>query len=177
MTDEGRRDIEAIEEAQIEASKDEWKLISLKARQSQLDNAIAALKATSKHGVALVKAGIFDVSEYTEGTGFSATVLNSGKKTIKYVTFSVIGMNAVKDPVRGRFGASTTTVLRGIGPIEPDEAAEYSKDYMWMSDMVDSFRITQIKLEFMDGTSKVLTDMRSIRLSAKDFGQLSTDAD
>ena len=46
----------------------------------QLEKAVKALDATGKHGVALLKASIFDVSEYTEGTGFKATVYNSTKK-------------------------------------------------------------------------------------------------
>ena len=177
MTDAGQKELDGLSQAQIEASADEWKLRSLQMRQMQLESAVAAVNATSKQGVALLKASIFDVSEHTEGTGFSVRVLNTGRKTIKYVTFSVVGLNAVKDPVRGGYGGSTTAVLRGIGPIGPDETGGYSKDYMWMTDIVESFRISQIKLEFTDGTSRVVTDMKAIRISEKDVAQLEADTD
>lgn len=167
-----------LEPAQVEASAEDWKLTSLVARKTQLQKAMKALDATGKYGVALLKASIFDVSEYTEGTGFKATVYNSTKKTIKYITFTVVGLNAVGDPVRGGFARSTPApTLRGIGPIEPGESGTYSKDYMWTTDVVQSFRISSIKLEYMDGSSKVVSDVKNIRLSAQDYETLMADDD
>ena len=127
--------------------------------------------------MALLKTRIFDVSEHTEGTGFSVTLYNTGRKVIKYVTISLIGYNAVKDPVRDRTRSSTTLTFRGVGPIEPDSSGSYSKDYMWMTDLVESFRITQVKLEFMDGTSKVLTDIGALSIKAQDYAILTADTD
>ena len=136
-----------------------------------------ALDATGKRGVALLKASIFDVSQYTEGTGFEATVYNSTKKTIKYVTFTVVGRNAVGDPVRAGFRGNAASMLRGIGPIAPGETASYSKDYMWMTDVVESFRISSIKLEYTDGSSKVVSDVKSIRISERDYDALEASND
>lgn len=167
----------ALEPAQIEASTEDWRLTSLVARRTELEKAMKALNATGRHGVALLKASIFDVSEYTEGTGFKATVYNSTKKTIKYVTFTVVGLNAVGDPVRGGFRGNTAPMLRGIGPIEPGETGTYSKDYMWMTDVVESFRVSSIKLEYTDGSSRVVSDMKNIRISAEDYEALTTDDD
>lgn len=168
----------ALEPAQIEASIEDWRLTSLISRKTELEKVMKSLDATSKHGVALLKASIFDVSEHTEGTGFKATVYNSTRKTIKYVTFTVVGLNAVGDPVRGGFARNTPApMLRGIGPIGPGETGTYSKDYLWTTDVVESFRISSIKLEYMDGTSKIVSDVRNIRISAQDYETLSTDDD
>ena len=44
-----------------------------------------------------------------------------------------------------------------------------------MTDLVESFRIAEIKLEFMDGTSRVLKDAAKLRLDPKDYGILMVD--
>lgn len=178
LSDESIKHFAALTSSQIEASMDDWRLTSLLARRVEIEQAMKALDATSKHGVALLKASIFDVSEYTEGTGFEASVYNSTKKTIKYVTFMVVGLNAVGDPVRGLSSRSgTAMVLRGIGPIAPGESGTYSKDYMWLTDVVESFRISSIKLEYADGSSKVVSDVKRIRISPQDYETLTTVTD
>ena len=177
MTDKDAELLETLEPAQVEASANVWRLVSLRSRVRQLETAMKALDATGKRGVALLKASIFDVSQYTEGTGFEATVYNSTKKTIKYVTFTVVGRNAVGDPVRAGFRGNAASMLRGIGPIAPGETASYSKDYMWMTDVVESFRISSIKLEYTDGSSKVVSDVKSIRISERDYDALEASND
>lgn len=177
MIDEDAKRLLAFDSVQIEASADDWRMTSLLARQSELEKAIKALDATGKRGVALLNASIFDVSEYTEGTGFEATVYNSTKKTIKYVTFTVVGLNGVGDPVRGGFRGNVAPVLRGIGPIAPGETASYSRDYMWMTDVVQSFRISSIKLEYTDGSSKTVSDVKRVRISERDYEVLTTNTD
>lgn len=175
MTNENEKRVAAIEPDQIEASTEKWRRFSLIARKNELDQAIAAIDATGKHGITLFKSSIFDVSDYTEGTGFKATVLNSSKKTIKYVSFTVAGLNAVGDPVLGNARGGASPTLRGIGPIAPGETASYSKDYMWMTDVVQSYRIRSIKVEYTDGSSKVVSDVKKIQISAQDYEALMTD--
>lgn len=174
LSDKEAERLEMLEPAQVEASANVWRLVSLRARVNQLETAMKALDKTGKRGVALLKASIFDVSQYTEGTGFEATVYNSTKKTIKYVTFTVAGLNAVGDLVRGGWRGNAAPMLRGIGPIAPGETASYSKDYMWMTDVVESFRISSIKLEYTDGSTRVISDMKGIRVSEQDYETLTT---
>ena len=166
-----------LTEEQTAASMEQWRVSSIEATHFQLKRALDALKATEKHGLALVKSSVFDISEHTEGTGYRVEVLNTGKKTIKYITFTVVGLNAVNDPVRDRLKGGPGMTLRGIGPIEPNEAGAYSKDYMWMTDVVQSHRVTQIRLEYIDGTTKVLTDIKSLRLRPEDYAFLTADLD
>lgn len=159
------------------ARTDKWVEASHKILAMEMERAKAAIRKTSKAGLGILESGIFDVSDYTEGTGFRVSVFNTGKKTIKYVTFTLQGLNAVNDTVRDRLTGTTFPTFKGIGPIEPGEVASYSKDYMWHTDVVDAFRIKQIKIEFMDGTSKVITDVMSLRIDEADRALLSADLD
>lgn len=174
MTDELKRSLAADDEKSIAANRVAWIEASKYAYLYQLEKAMKALKATASQGIALIDSSIFDVSEYGEGTGFSVNFLNTGKKTIKYANFSILGLNAVKDPVRDRFSRDAIVRLRGIGPVEPNSFASYSKDYMWMSDFVEYHRITQIRLEYMDGTSKTISDIKRITVDP-DFYEILTD--
>lgn len=177
MTAEGESQLSALTEEQIADSLELWQIGSREAAKVQMNRAIRALKATSSQGIAVLKARIFDVSEYTEGTGFSASIYNSSKKTIKYVTFGVVGLNAVNDPVRDRLRGGTVVSLRGIGPVEPGGTGSWSKDYMWMTDVVESYRLAEIRLEYTDGTSKTLKDVEKLFLSRADYETLSEDDD
>lgn len=165
MTDADTKQLGLLQPAQIEASMDDWRRTSLLARSRELQEAIKALDATRKHGIAVLDSGVYDVSEHTEGTGFRISVYNPTKKAIKYVTVSLVGLNAVGDPVRGPLRNTTIATLRGIGPIDPDDSASYSKDYMWMTDIVEDFRISSIKVEYMDGSSKTVTNLKGVSLS------------
>lgn len=122
----------------------------------ELKGAFKALDKTKKDGLALLERSVYDESEHTQGTGFAVEVVNTSKKTIKYVVFSVVGYNAVGDPVRERVRGTTSLTLRGVGPIEPMESGKYTFEYAWHTDLVESARIRQIRLDFMDGTSKTL---------------------
>lgn len=164
-------------DSQVEANMQEWVEASHKILAMEMERAKASIRKSSKAGLGILESGIFDVSDYTEGTGFRVSVFNTGKKTIKYVTFTLQGLNAVNDTVRDRLTGATFPTFKGIGPIEPGEVASYSKDYMWHTDVVDAFRIKQIKIEFMDGTSKVITDVMSLRIDEADRALLSADLD
>ena len=113
----------------------------------------ALLRLEKPHGFAILGQKIFDVSEHTEGTGLEFKIVNLSKKSIKYAIFNVGGLNAVGDPVRSRISGSTTVTLRGVGPVERGEIATWRKDYMWMTDLVETFRLASVRIEYMDGTA------------------------
>ncbi|NRF70416.1 hypothetical protein HLB44_25755 [Aquincola sp. S2] len=163
------------DDAATDSSLDAWRQTSNSLHKLAQREALKALDATGKRGVAILKTRIFDASEHTEGTGFSVSVYNSGKKAIKYITFSVTGFNAVNDAVRDRLRGSTVVTLRGIGPIEPEATASYRNEYMWSTDLVQSHRVTQVRLEFMDGTRRVLADVPKLRLSPADYAALNDE--
>lgn len=151
--------------ATVEANAKKWEAASGYVWSLQADEALKQLKRAEREGIAILESSVYDESRYTQGTGWSVKVTNYGNKTIKYITFSLVGLNAVRDPVRGLNGQSTTVTLRGVGPIVPGETAGYSRDYMWMTDVVEYHRISQVRLEFMDGTVRTVRDPKAVQLS------------
>lgn len=134
----------------------------------EVNKAYDELDKLKRQGVVVLEAGIYDVSEYTEGTGFTVRILNPSKKVIKYVTIDFIGLNAVKDPVKD-FRAKATRTFKAIGPIGPGEDAGYNMEYAWMSDLVETFKITSIKIDYMDGSKKTIKDPGKVRLSRRSY--------
>jgi hypothetical protein len=43
------------------------------------------------------------------------------------------------------------------GPIKPDENGSYNFKYTWFTDLVQRVKITQIKVQYMDGSFKTIT--------------------
>jgi len=111
-----------------------------------------------KNGILIKKSNVFDQSEYTDGTGYSFTPINTSKKAIKYIWVTIKGINPVNDIV----GSKT---LKCIGPLEPNNEAEYSFDYTWYTDTVETCKIASIKIQYMDGSIKQIVNAESLILS------------
>ncbi|MBU3743100.1 MAG: hypothetical protein FGM61_00945 [Sediminibacterium sp.] len=118
--------------------------------------AIEFIDFCKKRGLLIKKKSIYDESEYTQGTSFECEVVNLSSKPIKYITFLIQGYNAVNDKV------SSIKMLKGIGPIGNFESSKYSFDYVWMTDIIDSYKLISIKIQYMDGSIKTITDTNSI---------------
>lgn len=142
-------------------------LLSIQVRRQEFGQLLKAIEATRKAGLTIVKASIADVSEYTEGTSFSIKVINPTDKPIKYIWFTVIGYNAVNDPVRDRLKGGPSLTVKAIGPIEKDESGSYKWEYMWHTDIVESFKISEIKVQYMDSSTRMIRDWTSIALSTQ----------
>ncbi len=131
-------------------------------------------KSVVPGGVGIVEFRPYDVSEHTDGTGVRVSIANLSNKTIRYITFSYIGLNAVDDPVRDLKGPPVRR-LRGIGPIEPRSIGSYEQDYAWMTDVVERSRLVRIEIEYMDRTKKVLTKFDNLRLKDDDLDLLNIE--
>jgi len=106
-----------------------------------------------KYGICICNYDIYDESEYTDGTSAKITLLNPTNKTIKYIWVTFIGYNSVDDPIISRNGKYRVT-MKCIGPIKPKISASYSFDYLWFTDVVESVKIANIKVQYMDRTIK-----------------------
>lgn len=156
ITDENKQKIAAVSDwAQIE--KDGLGGSAF-LRLQELESAQKDIASKSKHGIALLDWAVIDESDYTDGTGLRFEVYNPGKKTIKYIWFTVQAYNPVKDRVGG------LRTLKGVGPIEPDSSGSYRFEYVWFTDLAQNAVIKQIKLQFMDGTLKTLTNIEALFL-------------
>lgn len=169
LTEADKKRLDAMPTNMASDFKEKATLLSLSIRQKHLEEAIKALEKTSKHGLTLLKHKIYDTSEYTEGTGFSVIISNPTKKTIKYISFTIVGYNSVNDPVLslGKNGASIT--VRGVGPIEPDSTASYDWEYLWLTDQVQTHKITSIKIEYMDKSIRTLKNIKDITLAPEHY--------
>lgn len=99
-----------------------------------------------KHPLVIERSGCYDMSEYTDGTGYRITFYNGSKKTVKYVYLTVQAYNSVDDPV-GR-----PLSRRCIGPIYSGDGASYDFEYLWFTDVVDYTKITSLKVQYMDNS-------------------------
>jgi hypothetical protein len=116
----------------------------------------------SKQGIAILDYEAFDNSEYTDGTGFRIKFFNPTKKTIKYINISFIGINPVNDKVSNKYGNSYINNVRCVGPIKQYDEAEFEWDYVWFTDIVETIKLVSIKVQYMDGTIKTITDFKNI---------------
>ena len=128
----------------------------------EFDRVLDMLKAYSKYPVNVIRWSISDMGEYTEGTGASFEFYNPTKKTIKYIYVTVTGYNPVGDRV-------SSNSLKCVGPIEPDDGGSYSFDYVWFTDMVEEARITSLKVQYMDGTTRNVTKPMNVVWLNEDY--------
>lgn len=96
----------------------------------------------------------YDVSEYTEGTGMTFSFFNPTKKEIKYIYATVIGYNPVNDPIIEN--GKTSHTLKCVGPIAANDYGTYEFEYIWFTDMVETTKLTNLKVQYMDGTEKII---------------------
>lgn len=118
----------------------------------QIRDALQPFFDTEKYGIGFIDYSA--VSNYST-TGASFMIYNSSKKTIKYIWFTVAGENPVGDLVPVSKGVYYKT-LKAIGPVTSYSIASWSFDYVWFTDIVDSMRISNIKIQFMDGSFKTI---------------------
>lgn len=116
----------------------------------------------SKEGLGILKFEPYDVSEYTEGTGFRINVFNPTKKIIKYISISFVGYNAVNDKVINRMGSSYINSVKCVGPIKQYEDSEYEWDYIWFNDLVETIKLTSVNVQYMDGSTKQIANIGSV---------------
>ena len=141
----------------------------------KLNDAINFLKKCAPKGLTVFNWSYYDESEYTDGTSAEVTVYNPTKKKIKYLWFTFIGYNAVNDVIIDRLKGTSKITVRGIGPINPDESGTYKYDYVWHTDLVDTAKISQIKVQYMDGTFKTILNPKEVTISDKLYDVLKTE--
>lgn len=121
------------------------------------------LESYRTKGIGILDWEFYDESEYTEGTSVKLTVYNPTKKTIKYIWFTFLGLNPVGDKVTDR-NRGTYITMKGIGPLAPSKIATYEFDYVWFTDIVEKVKIIKVKVQYMDGTIKLISDINGITL-------------
>jgi hypothetical protein len=142
------------------------KMISLDSaiRSINRQKLLNKLKFSEKEGLLILDWSLKDESEYTDGTGISFNVYNPTKKIIKYITFNVSAFNSVNDKVYSSKFKSYVVSPKGVGPIKPGESGEYKFDYLWFSDLPHTAKILSVMVQYMDGTSKLISNTDKVIL-------------
>jgi len=161
--------LKAMTEDEIQKYKDFALYATKRNWLESAGDAVKKLEKTAPYGVAILKASVYGMSEYTEGMGFSVTFFNTSKKTIKYITAHYVGYNAVKDAVKDWRVKSSKLTLKGVGPIAPGTSATYTRDYAWMTNLVDHFDITELTIQYMDGSKKTIKKPDKVWLNASTY--------
>lgn len=156
--------IEKMSKAMADSFRNHAQNIANKLFDLEIKDALKFLDFCKTKGLTIIDWFIYDESEYTEGTSIKIKVYNPTQKIIKYLWFTFVGINAVDDKVTDRTRGKNIT-MKGIGPINPEENGTYDYKYVWFTDIVESAKIISIKIQYMDGSIKVITNPKEITLS------------
>jgi len=79
---------------------------------------------------------------------------NTSNRTLKYVRFQAIPINAVGDQVACEIYGMKTKGLKVTGPIKPNQVNGYGEywDTAWYNYSIRSMKVVSFELEYMDGT-------------------------
>jgi hypothetical protein len=130
-------------------------------------NVLKFIETCKPKGLVILRNSIYDESEYTDGTSFGFEIQNLSNKTIKYISFSLVGYNSVNDKITER-GSSVKSV-KGVGPIGKNESASFGFKYVWYTDLVENFKIINVKIEYMDGSVRIIDSPKSLTLSSLQY--------
>lgn len=164
LSKEGKAKLDSLENCSKEVQELFWHktlLLNQALYFKRLDDALKEVESYSKYGLAIKSWGVYDESEYTDGTSIRITFLNPTKQIINYISISFQGYNAVDDP----YGRPVSK--KCVGPIDPKETASYNFEYVWFSDIVEYAKIRSITVTYKNGTTKTISNPSAIMLSDK----------
>lgn len=162
LSEENQAKLDSLENASSDIQNIFWHktlLLNKAWYYKRIDEALKEVASYSQYGLAIYNWGVYDESEYTDGTGIQVTFLNPTDHVIKYVSITFQGYNAVDD----KYGHTVTK--KCVGPIDPNETAYYRFEYVWFSDVVEYAKIRSITVTYNNGTTKTISNPNSIMLS------------
>lgn len=107
----------------------------------------------------------FNVTGTDYSIGFSITLSNYSKKIIKYAFITVTATNPVEDKIG-------TKTAKAVGPIKPSTAAGYDFDDLFYSRTAQYLTIDNIKLQYMDGTVKIIPKSAVQKIRIRDWEKI-----
>lgn len=132
---------------------------------SYQSKALRLIESSVAKGLVIIDYSLTDESEYTESTSLNVEFYNPTNKTIKYIWFTVTGLNPVGDAVFNTFKGSSKFALKGVGPIPSKTSSKFEFKNAWFTDLVESVIINSVKVQYMDGSIKTITNPKSIMMS------------
>ncbi len=154
----------------IQAKKDKEEAEKFRIKEIQqkkeLDSLLkvkeALLKNAREKNIVLVDWTWGYENEYSSSVDFHAKIVNPYKQRIKYISFTFSATNPVGDPALDKFTGKRSVTLRGIGPVEYGDFGEWDFEDAFYCRTVESIKISTIKIQFFDGTIKVINNPISL---------------
>lgn len=137
--------------------------------------ALKTLDGFASSGISVLKWDLFDQSEYTDGVSVNIKVFNPTKKTIKYIWFTFVGYNPVGDKIIDIKRGASSIIMKAVGPLNSDESGTYEFKYVWFTDLVKTAKLTNIRIQYMDGSFKDVTNPLAVTLSKKNYNLIFED--
>lgn len=103
----------------------------------------------------------------------SFSIENISDKEISYVTFTVVGKNAVGDVLAGNISGNRSHRIRATGPIATEETGSYSFEPVFYANTMACLEVHRAEVEFLDGTKfTMVNDLKEIKsmVSAQETG-------
>ncbi len=104
----------------------------------------------------------FYPNEYSSFADVYVEVINPFPKKIKYIWFTLKAFNAVDDLIKNGISGASSVTVKGIGPIDYSDRATYNFESVFYSKVINSMMLSQIKIQFFDGTVKVINSPHKI---------------
>ena len=117
-------------------------------------------KNTQSIGLAILDWKWSIKNEFSNFADFKIEILNPTNKIVKYLWFNISAYDAV-DGLLFNSGKSIVS-LKGIGPIGSNEISSYAFDKVFYSPVIHKMKIRSIKIQYMDGSIKIITDVSKI---------------
>lgn len=102
------------------------------------------------------------------GVSMALQIYNYDTETIKYITLEATPYNDVDDPVASSVGNYSTKKIKLTGPISDDEKV-YETDPIWYNKTIKYVIISNLDIEFMDGTTESIKIKKKIEQSDFDY--------
>lgn len=102
-------------------------------------------------------------SEYSLAADFSIRFINPFRKKIKYLWITLRAYNPVDDPIRDGVSGKLEKTVQAIGPIEYEGEGSYEFENVWYSRVIGWMKISRLKVQFFDGSIKIIENPKSLR--------------
>ncbi|EAT13008.1 hypothetical protein HF888_00850 [Bermanella marisrubri] len=110
------------------------------------------IKEARKLNSPIALSAIFGQRNTANGIEVMITYSNISSKTMKYVTFEVVALNAVNDVVAGEIRGKKVTILKDTGPIEANGwSFPKWKNAIYHRNAIQLI-VQKIRVEYMDGS-------------------------
>ncbi len=95
-------------------------------------------------------------SQITDKVDVFHAFYNAGEKEIKYITFTYVPYNSVKDAVACTVSGEIEKSGKLTGPIPPKHKSFVKWENMWFNPTIESAVLTEIRIQYMDNSEEVI---------------------